>query len=115
LTSFVVRLCTFSTYSNWLHHSLWTSTVPLAGWYRSRHRELVAFDARSCNATQAFGRSAYSRHRCTSPTPISGTPGPPRSTAYLRDCAVFWQVREDESGATASVASTCVRVHWFGL
>jgi len=77
----------------------------------------LAFGARTCSATRtwlsACGRKAYSRRRCTSPTPISARSTP----APLRGLAVSRRVREDESDATAFVASTRVRVTgngaWF--
>jgi len=49
-----------------------------------------------CHSDLAFCMSAYSRRRCTSPTPVSAR-GPLRSSAPLRGRAVSRRVQEDES------------------
>jgi len=44
-----------------LDHRLWTSTVPSAGWYRSRRRERVAFGARTCRGNKVVVLEAHLR------------------------------------------------------
>ena len=75
----------------------------------------VAFGARTCSATRTWLSTGRRTRDADARLRPRSAPGPPRSSAPLRGRTVSRRVREDESDATAFVASTRVRVHWCGL